>query len=216
MCLGNDLCSLYEPFRRSHQLGQWYQLIVIWSLDQKWITEVYLRSRGQRYSRRSKNRVIMHIDCVESYHCVTPCDGNTHLFPKEQTQGGASTQRESTQGRSTIKQVPSKHQNDLLPRQWNNKSWRQAQTLKEREVWRSTEGGAQSENCQAPMTADWHQTVENAADQRLTVEMCTQAMTTCPKAVELHPQHTTAWSIGRQSRPQYATAWLTRGKSHPQ
>jgi hypothetical protein len=56
MCSGNDICVPYELFRRSHRSRQWYWLITIWSLDQKWIAEVYSRSRGQHYSRWSKNR----------------------------------------------------------------------------------------------------------------------------------------------------------------
>jgi hypothetical protein len=152
---------------------------------------------------------------VPCYNHITPCDGNTHLFPKEQTRGSTSTKGENTQGRSIIKQVPSKSQNNLLPRQWNNESWRQAQIPKKWEVQRPTEGGARSENRQALMTADQHQTAEKAAARQSTAETRTHITTTRPRAVEPCPQHTMTRPAGRQSRPQYTTARPTMGKSCP-
>jgi hypothetical protein len=82
--------------------------------------------------------------------------------------GGASALKGSAQGRPIIKQAPEKHQSDLLPRQWNNKSSRQEQTLREREVQGPREGGVQSKNPQTLTTADQHHVVEKTADQRLT------------------------------------------------
>jgi hypothetical protein len=76
------------------------------------------------------------------YNHVTPHDRNTHSFSKVQTQDSGSAQ-----GRSIIKQAPNKHWNDLLLRQRNNKSSRQAQTPKEQEVQRLREGRVWSENC---------------------------------------------------------------------
>jgi hypothetical protein len=88
------------------------------------------------------------------YNHVTPHDGNTHSFSKEQMGGGASALKGSAQGRPIIKQVPNKCQRDSLLRQWDNESLRQAQTPREWEVQRLREGGVRSENHQAPMTAD--------------------------------------------------------------
>jgi hypothetical protein len=64
------------------------------------------------------------------YNRATPHDRNTHSFSKEQTKGSASAPKGSAQGRPIIKQVPNEHQSGSLPRQWNNKSSSQEQTLK--------------------------------------------------------------------------------------
>jgi hypothetical protein len=68
------------------------------------------------------------------YDHATPRDGNTQLFSKEQTRGSTSALKGSAQGRPIIKQASDKHQRDSLPRQQNNESLRQAQTLREREI----------------------------------------------------------------------------------
>jgi hypothetical protein len=80
------------------------------------------------------------------YNCATPRDGNTQLFSKEQTKGGTSAQRGSTQDRPIIKQAPDKRQSDSLLRQWNNESLRQAQIPREWEIQRLRDGEVQSEN----------------------------------------------------------------------
>jgi hypothetical protein len=71
---------------------------------------------------------------AECYDHITPCDGNTHAFAKEQMKGSASALRGSAQDGPMIKQALSKCQNDSLPGQWNNKSLSQAQTPREWEV----------------------------------------------------------------------------------
>jgi hypothetical protein len=98
------------------------------------------------------------------YDHVTPHDGNAHSFSKEQMRDGASALKGSAQGRPIIEQVANKCQSNLLPRQQDNESSRQAQTLKEWEVQRPREGGVQSKNCQAPTTADRHHAAEKTAD----------------------------------------------------
>jgi hypothetical protein len=85
------------------------------------------------------------------YNRATPCDENTHSFSKEQTNGGANAKRGSAQERSTIRQAPDKHQSDSLPRQWNNESSSQVQTLREWEILKPREGGVRSEYRQTPM-----------------------------------------------------------------
>jgi hypothetical protein len=77
---------------------------------------------------------------------------------------------ESTQGRSIIKQALSKHQNDSLPRQWNDESWRQAQMLKEWEVRRPMENGTKSGDRRALMAADQCQTAEKTVERQSTAE----------------------------------------------
>jgi hypothetical protein len=67
------------------------------------------------------------------YNHITPHDGNTHSFSKAQARDSTSTLKSSAQSTSMIKQVLSKHQSDSLPRQWNNESSGQAQTLREQE-----------------------------------------------------------------------------------
>jgi hypothetical protein len=161
---------------------------------------------------KSKNNV----NSASCYDHATPCGGNTQLFSKEQMRGSISALRGSTQGRSIIKQVPDKCQSDSLLRQQNNKSLRQAQTLREWEVRGLREGRVQSENHQTPMTADRHHAVEKAADWESTVETHTQTTTMCPKAVESRLQGTTTQLTGRQSCPQYTMTQPIQWKSHPQ
>jgi hypothetical protein len=120
-------------------------------------------------------------------HCydhVTPRDGNAHSFSKEQMRGGTSALEKSAQDRPIIKQAPDRCQSDSLPRQRNNKSLRQAQTLREWEIQRPREGGVWSKNHQTPTTADRHHAVPVAADQRFTAQMRTQTTMTRLKAVE--------------------------------
>jgi hypothetical protein len=139
------------------------------------------------------------------YDRVTPHDGNTCSFSKEQMKGSTSVQRGSAQNRPIIKQALDKRQNGLLPRQWNNKSSNQEQTPREREIRRLREGGVWSQNHWTPMTAD----------QRLTAETRTQTTMARLKAVESQPQGTTTQPTGGQSHPQYTMMWLTQWKSCP-
>jgi hypothetical protein len=99
------------------------------------------------------------------YNHATPHDRDTQSFSEEQTQSSASAPRENAQGRSIIKQAPNKHQSDLLPKQRNNESSRQAQTPREQEIQRPREGGVQSEDRRTPTTADRRHAVPAAADQ---------------------------------------------------
>jgi hypothetical protein len=79
------------------------------------------------------------------YDHATPRDRNTHSFSKEQVNGSTSTQRGSAQEQSTIKQAPEKHLSDSLPRQQNNESSSQAQTLREQKILKPREGRVRSE-----------------------------------------------------------------------
>jgi hypothetical protein len=88
------------------------------------------------------------------YDRVTPHDGNTHSFSKEQTRGGAKAPGGSAQEQSIMKQMLDRHQNDSLPRQRNNESLNQEQTPMEREGRRPREGGDRSKYRRAPTTAD--------------------------------------------------------------
>jgi hypothetical protein len=114
--------------------------------------------------------------------------------------GGTSAPGGSAQDRSIIEQTLDKHQNDLLPRQWNNESLNQAQTPMEWESQRLREGRVWSEYSQTPMTADQHHAVPAAADQRLTAETRTQTTTTClgcQRLITTMLDEVTPWSNSR-------------------
>jgi hypothetical protein len=151
-------------------------------------------------------------------HCydrVTPRDENTHLFPKEQTRGGAKAPRESAQERSIIKQAPSKRQNDLIPRQRNDESLNQEQTPKEREGLTPREGGVRSGYRRTPMMTDQHRMEPAAVGQQLTAETRTQTTTTQQRTAESRPQTTTARPTSGPSRPQYTITQSRRWRSRP-
>jgi hypothetical protein len=161
---------------------------------------------------QSSHRVRTESKC---YDRATPRDGNTHAFSKERTNGGASAQRGSAQGQSTIKQALDRRQNDSLLRQRNNESSSQEQTPRERQIREPREGGVRNEYRRTPTTADRHRVVPAAADQRLTAETCTQTITTRPKAMESRPQNTTTRPMQRLSRPQDTTARSRQWGSRP-
>jgi hypothetical protein len=108
-------------------------------VDWTWEPQTNLMNAGETLAAFEKQMIneSLRMTTIRGGYCydrVTPRDENTHSFSKEQTKGGTIVPRGSVQGGPIIKQAPSKCQSDLLLRQWNNKSLRQAQTPREWEV----------------------------------------------------------------------------------